>query len=1635
MTRRVILKSISAVVALLFSWSAAAAVKVEVVSDASRGTVTSSVDGTVVTLTIAPAEGYYVSKNDISAVKTFMPTMAPRRSPVPIADELTLVGNDPDDLSQPRSYTVTLPGEEYGLLVNIRYAERQRITEQMVRLSETLFVYNEKEQRPTVIIDGLTEGRDFTVQYAEPTSVAAGTYTLTVTGRSTWTGSVTRTYKIFAGGKAEVNNSIAGGTIATAVDGLTVTLTVTPTDGYYVTKKDITLAKTYMPVAAPRRTIPVADLLELTGEDPDDLSLPRTYTAQLPGWEYSVYVDATFTQRQTITSTMVTLSASSFVYNGSDQKPTVNVKGLKEGKDYLLDFEGSSWTDVGTYKLTVTGRSTWKGVISRTYTITKAPSVVTVAPEPLALTYSGAPQALVAAGDTKGGTMLYSLDGSTYQTSLPTGTATGSYTIYYKVQGDSNHTDTEAKTVTATIAKKAITISGIAAQDKVYDGTTAATLVYDQVVYGGIVEGDALSIVATGTFVDANVGTGKTVTLSGLMLGGTSIGNYQLAESGQQITATATITPRSIEGAVFGNIAAQSYSGEALTPVVTVTLDNQPLVGDKDYTVSYADNVNVGEATVTVTGIGNYQDMVQTTFVITPVAAVVTVVPQPQTMVYSGAAQQLVAAGEAVGGTLMYSLDGTTYQAAIPTGVAAGSYTIYYKVQGDANHTDTEALNLSVTIGKKDIVISGIMAQNKVYDGTTAATLVYDQVVYGGIVEGDVLTVTADGAFTDANAGADKTVSISHLTLDGTSIGNYLLASTGQQTATTASITPRSIEGTPVVTVTLDNQPLVGDKDYTVSYADNVNVGEATVTVTGAGNYQGAVQTKFIITPVAAVVTLAPQPQTLIYSGSAQQLVAAGDAEGGTMLYSLDGTDYQESIPTGIAAGSYTIYYKVKGDSNHTDTEVKSVTATITKKAIIISGIAAQNKVYDGTTAATLVYDAVVFGGMAEGDALTVTAIGTFSDANAGSGKVVTLSGLTLGGASIGNYQLAERTPVVTVTLDNQPLVGDKDYTVSYADNVNVGEATVTVTGIGNYQGAVQTKFIITPVSAVVTLAPQPQTLVYSGNAQQLVAAGDAEGGTMLYSLDGTDYQESIPTGVAAGSYTIYYKVQGDSNHTDSNPATVVVTMGSKELSQPTILLSSTSYIYDGTAKEPDVTVMDGETVIPATEYVVTYESNVNAGDAKVIITDVEGGNYIVSGEAPFTIMKADAVVVTTPKALELDYNGEAQVLVSGGETIGGVLVYSLDGESYDTALPIAIEPALYTVYYKVIGDDNHFDTEVATASAVIRPQQLLYESGGEANADIVVDDEGNVNVVINELPEGFFEGTAELPTTLVDENSTEYGVTEVSSEAFNDMPSDVIVVLPENIETTEPVTNVVNGDGTCETIDLTEVKELSLPIDVEVETVVYDREVTNGSTTVCLPYDLPVPENTTAYFLDVTDGEGVTLQEVEGVMEAYQPYVLVVNEQSAAHAYHRTDEASAYVVDLGMTNVTFSHTAEAGSVERDNFTLCGTMHTMTHEEGLAMKAYVLQPDNSWRITASSDPEMAQKPYLAPFQAYLLYTGFGEMDEVATTFDSITTCVQPVKPGDKVSSETGWYDLNGRKLGGKPTRKGVYLHQRKVVVH
>ncbi|MBQ1696566.1 MAG: InlB B-repeat-containing protein, partial [Bacteroidales bacterium] len=83
-----------------------------------------------------------------------------------------------------------------------------------------------------------------------------------------------------------------------------------------------------------------------------------------------------------------------------------------------------------------------------------------------------------------------------------------------------------------------------------------------------------------------------------------------------------------------------------------------------------------------------------------------------------------------------------------------------------------------------------------------------------------------------------------------------------------------------------------------------------------------------------------------------------------------------------------------------------------------------------------------------------------------------------------------------------------------------------------------------------------------------------------------------------------------------------------------TITLNPTEFIYDGTAKEPVVTVtyLKGtETItISADEYSVSYKDNVNAGTATAIVTDNAGGNYTINGEKQFTILPVFTVTFAT---------------------------------------------------------------------------------------------------------------------------------------------------------------------------------------------------------------------------------------------------------------------------------------------------------------------------------------------------------------------------------------------------------------------
>ena len=127
----------------------------------------------------------------------------------------------------------------------------------------------------------------------------------------------------------------------------------------------------------------------------------------------------------------------------------------------------------------------------------------------------------------------------------------------------SNYTISAGQTTTANIAGKALTVSGITAPNKTYDGNTNAPLDVSSISYSGLVSGDDIGGLFSGTFENKNIGTGKTVTISS-SYSGVDSGNYTVTD---QSSTTANITARTL------TVSGLTASNKAYDATTSATLD------------------------------------------------------------------------------------------------------------------------------------------------------------------------------------------------------------------------------------------------------------------------------------------------------------------------------------------------------------------------------------------------------------------------------------------------------------------------------------------------------------------------------------------------------------------------------------------------------------------------------------------------------------------------------------------------------------------------------------------------------------------------------------------------------------------------------------------------------------------------------------------------------------------------------------------------------------------------------------------------------------------------------------------------------------------------------------------------------
>ena len=405
------------------------------------------------------------------------------------------------------------------------------------------------------------------------------------------------------------------------------------------------------------------------------------------------------------------------------------------------------------------------------------------------LTYIGQEQALITAGSvTKYGTMQYSLtENGTYSQVIPTGTDAGAYTVWYRVIGDANHNDTAPASVAVRIGQKPLTITGVTAASKPYDGTTNADI--SSVTFDNVTLNRGTDYTVTANFDDASVGNGKNITAT-VTLMEQAAKNYALEQS--SFTTTGSITKAAAPDFVK-ETALTIVNGHEKTYTVTLPalpkLETPKEYGAPTYELGeiklgggyYTSGAKVenGELTLpiqkndvkTTGSVGtvtvvikstNYEDITLTVNVNATNKLVPTVTaPTANALTYNGAEQALVTAGKTTGGTMLYRLGDSEWSEQIPTAKNAGEYTVWYKVQGNAEYADVAEQNVTVTVAKKAVTVTAL--DKSAYTGSTAPDLSSPEAdkdyKVEGLVGADTLsgTVTLDYAQTPDMSKTGKT--------------------------------------------------------------------------------------------------------------------------------------------------------------------------------------------------------------------------------------------------------------------------------------------------------------------------------------------------------------------------------------------------------------------------------------------------------------------------------------------------------------------------------------------------------------------------------------------------------------------------------------------------------------------------------------------------------------------------------------------------------------------------------------------------------------------------------------------------------------------------------------------------------------
>ncbi len=672
--------------------------------------------------------------------------------------------------------------------------------------------------------------------------------------------------------------------------------------------------------------------------------------------------------------------------------------------------------------------------------------------------------------------------------------AAGSHSITAGYDGDPIYNSSVSSALNFTVTAKPLSITGVTASNKIYDGTTAAVLT-GGAVSGGLVGSDVVTMApGSGAFSSANVGTWA-VTASGYSLGGAAAGNYTL--SVQPTVPNASITARPIQ--LTGT---RVYDGTTTAAANVLTISN---------------NVDGGNLTLSgSTSLGGKDVGAQA---IQSVFATPFRVQSAKGNTGSGNSTSInvnLASTPTNGNTLVAVISTRGTSAGRVSAISGGGVT-WSRVSQAAN---TNGSTMEIWYGPG------------VSTGTTGITITQANLRSAAVV------MEYNGLLTPAS-----------VDLAANNTGN----SNAPVTGTTATFTNQANElwigGIGIVSST----PTLSAVTNSFAAVDN-----AVTTSNTAGNNARVYALERIVTATGSAFSGGNLSATAQWSGAIATFKARS-----LMNLSISGS----------AAANYTL----TGFTGE---------VTITPKNLAVSGLATSNRMYDATTAAALTGTAALLTAQAPGagttsdgkpytgDTLTLggTANGTFADKHAASNKPVSVTGITLGGAQAGDYNLIQQTGLtasvtqlpITVTAVSATKTYDGTTTASgpptcYPALASGDSTTVLFQTFASAAAGTTNKVIIPSITindgnsganyavtlvnyttgtinkapATVTLGGLSQT--YDGSPKSATAITDPAGKSVTLTYNGST---TAPT--AIGNYTVNATIN-DSNYSGNATSNLVI--------------------------------------------------------------------------------------------------------------------------------------------------------------------------------------------------------------------------------------------------------------------------------------------------------------------------------------------------------------------------------------------------------------------------------------------------------------------------------------------------------------